>query len=244
MSDEIDYCGLYKQYKEELDFIRDTCNFDDDKFFEYQKSIVGICMSSGLDPKYLLDSDIKDIKKREKLSEADRLKIEEAEKERRALVEKDRKKEEIELAKKMKRDGKPFLVGTNTYEKLGCFVENMKKNKRNWLAFAKKIARKPDVKEAAKFVVDNPQISMMAAGLVTISAVSTVGVAMFTAGAVSYYYEKVKEKNQEQSQDKNQEQSKKQTQEQDRNRAFMNNVGEVQKSTQNNISMTKDKGER
>ena len=86
------FLASYKNYKEELDFIRTAHNWNDEKFWEYQKNVVGACIGSGLDPKYLLDSDIAFIKKEEKLSDADRLKLEEYEKERQALVEKDRKK--------------------------------------------------------------------------------------------------------------------------------------------------------
>ena len=240
MSDEVDYCGIYKQYKEELDFIRNAYNYDDEQFFEYQKNIVGACVGSDLDPKYFLDSEINGIKRREELSEAERLKFEECEKARIAQVEKDRKKEEIERAKKMKRDGKPFICGTNIYEKLSKFVDNMKQNKRDWKAFAKKIARKPEVKDAARFVVDNPQISLMAAGLITIPAISTAGVAMFTAGAVSYYYDKVKEKNQEQSQQQNPQL----TQEQGKNSITSDNTREAINTGNVNLTVANNKEDR
>ena len=236
MSEDVDYCGLYKNYKEELDFIRTAHNWNDEKFWEYQKNVVGACIGSGLDPKYLLDSDIAFIKKEEKLSDADRLKLEEYEKERQALVEKDRKKEELERAKKMKKEGKPFICGTSTYEKLDKFVDHMKQSKRDWLAFAKKIARKPNVKEAAKLVVDNPQVSMMAAGLVALPAVSTIGVAMITAGAVSYYYEKVREKNQEQSQQQTLQQNQKQTRQENPQLTQQKNQEIPQEQSKNNIT--------
>ena len=208
--DVVDYMGLYKTYSEKLDFIRKEKGYDDKEFLQYQKDIVGACIGTNVTPDFFIDVHIKSIEEEKSRKRNEEIKKQQEEAKKQKELEEKNKQEAIKRAIMIKHHGKSYNAGTTFKDKLENLVLKMKEDKRKWKAFAKIFAHNEDVKKAADWVSNNPQIGVMVAGLLTGAVTSaTMGSVMFVAGAMSYYYDKVKYKDANKKEDKDKDASDK-----------------------------------